>query len=64
MYGSRKQNAEADEFAAELLVPRELLKAALKKKGDIETLHLKFQVSRQVAAAQLFKHGFLMKGTS
>lgn len=53
--------AEADEFAAELLVPRELLKAALKEDGDIETLRLKFQVSRHVVATQLVKHGFLMQ---
>jgi Zn-dependent peptidase ImmA (M78 family) len=56
--------AEADEFAAELLVPRELLKAALKEEGDIETLRMKFQVSRHVIAAQLARHGFLMKGIS
>jgi len=41
-----------------------LLKAALQDEGDIETLRLKFQVSRQVVAKQLIKHGFLMKGTS
>jgi Zn-dependent peptidase ImmA (M78 family) len=56
--------AEADEFSAELLVPRELLKAALKEDGNIETLRLKFQVSRQVMATQLIKHGFLMQGTA
>ncbi|MDZ7288953.1 MAG: ImmA/IrrE family metallo-endopeptidase [candidate division KSB1 bacterium] len=53
--------AEADEFAAELLMPRELLKSALKEGADIETLRTKFQVSRHVVAIQLRKHGFLMK---
>jgi Zn-dependent peptidase ImmA (M78 family) len=52
--------AEADEFAAELLVPRELLKAALKTNGDIESLRLIFQVSRHVVATRLVKHRFLM----
>ncbi|MGH7598740.1 MAG: hypothetical protein ACREOI_20485 [bacterium] len=41
-------------------MPQELLKAALKEDGDIETLRLKFQVSRHVVAKQLVKHGFLM----
>jgi Zn-dependent peptidase ImmA (M78 family) len=53
--------AEADEFAAELLMPRELLKAALKESAGIEILRTKFQVSRHVVAIQLSKHGFLMK---
>jgi len=52
---------EADEFAAELLMPRELLKAALNEGADVETLRTKFQVSRDVVAIQLMKHGFLMK---
>lgn len=53
--------SEADEFAAELLMPRELLKSALKEGADFETLQTKFQVSRHVAAIQLSKHGLLMK---
>jgi Zn-dependent peptidase ImmA (M78 family) len=53
--------AEADEFAAELLMPRELLKSALKQNADFEMLQKHFQVSRHVAAIQLAKHGFLMK---
>lgn len=52
---------EVDEFAAELLMPRELLKSALKQNADFETLQKQFQVSRHVAAIQLTKHGFLMK---
>jgi Zn-dependent peptidase ImmA (M78 family) len=53
--------AEADEFAAELLMPRELLKAALQENADVEALRTKFQVSRHVVAIQLATHGFLMK---
>lgn len=53
--------AEADEFAAELLMPRELLKSALNDGNDFETLQKEFQVSRHVVAILLSKHGFLMK---
>lgn len=53
--------AEADEFAAELLMPRELLKSALKQNADFETLQQQFQVSRHVVAIQLIKHDLLMK---
>jgi len=64
--GARRRlyEAEADEFAGELLVPRELLKAALREGADLEALRLKFQVSRHVVATQLVKYGFLAKGTS
>lgn len=53
--------SEADEFAAELLVPRELLKEALKQDQDVDFLRKYFQVSRHVIVIQLSKHGFLMK---
>jgi Zn-dependent peptidase ImmA (M78 family) len=53
--------SEADEFAAELLVPRELLKQALQHNQDVDFLREHFQVSRHVIVIQLTKHGFLMK---
>lgn len=59
--GRKIYEAEADEFAAELLMPRELLKAALQESADIETLRTKFEVSRHVVAIQLMKHGILMR---
>lgn len=57
----KRCEAEADEFAGELLVPRELLKNAFKQSHDIEFLKNHFQVSRHVIVIQLSKHGFLMK---
>lgn len=53
--------SEANEFAAELLVPRSLLKTVLENMKDIESLTKCFEVSRHVIAIQLSKHGFLMK---
>jgi Zn-dependent peptidase ImmA (M78 family) len=53
--------SEANEFAAELLVPRELLKEALQHDHDVEFLREHFQVSRHVIVIQITKHGFLMK---
>lgn len=53
--------SEADEFAAELLVPRELLKDVIKKNSEVEFLKEHFQVSRHVIVIQLSKHGLLMK---
>lgn len=52
--------SEANEFAAELLVPRSLLKAAIEQIKDIESLRKHFEVSRHVVAIQLSKHGCLM----
>lgn len=59
--------SEANEFAGELLVPKDILKAecaALKKKAleeKIAALLLTFNISREVLVIQLTKHGLLMK---
>jgi Zn-dependent peptidase ImmA (M78 family) len=61
MIERKTYEAEADEFAGELLVPRELLKELLKQNQDIEFLREQFNVSRHVIVIQLTKHGFLNK---
>lgn len=59
--------SEANEFAGELLVPKDILKAerdSLKKKAleeKIQALLLTFNVSREVLIIQLTKYGLLMK---
>ena len=59
--------SEANEFAGELLVPRDLLKLEcnnLKNKpiGEIvQAMTITFNVSRDVLIIQLSKHGLLMK---
>jgi len=60
--------AEANEFAGELLVPRDLLKGELKKLREqagleekVQALIVIFSVSREVLVIQLTKHGLLMK---
>jgi len=51
---------EADEFAGELLVPKDLLKQTFSKIPDIDSLRSKFQVSQQVIIIQISKYGLLM----
>jgi len=52
---------EADEFAGELLVPKDLLKRIFKDTPDIDSLKTKFQVSQHVIIIQISKYGLLMK---
>lgn len=52
---------EADEFAGELLVPKNLLKQSFKQTPNIDSLREKFQVSRHVIIIQVSKYGLLMK---
>ena len=51
---------EADEFAGELLFPKNLLKQLFKKNPDIDSLRNKFQVSQHVIIIQISKYGLLM----
>ena len=60
--GDQERNiyeSEANEFAGELLVPREVLKSSLMEHKDIESLKKLFNVSRHVITLQITKHGFL-----
>ncbi len=52
---------EADEFAGELLVPKDLLKQRFKDTPEIDNLKNKFQVSQHVIIIQISKYGLLMK---
>jgi Zn-dependent peptidase ImmA (M78 family) len=52
---------EADEFAGELLVPKDQLKQAFNQTPDIDSLRKKFQVSQHVIIIQISKYGLLMK---
>ena len=52
-------NMEADEFAGELLVPRDLLKIELKKTTNVDQLARIFNVSTQVITIRLISQSLL-----
>ncbi len=57
------QEREADEFAAELLMPLEWLKRDISKLGlDVTALARRYQVSEQAMWIQLFNHGLAERG--
>ena len=52
-------DAEADEFAGEILVPREMLKKKVKQHKTVGELATRFFVSTTVMSIQIMKHGLL-----
>ena len=57
----RLYDSEADEFAGELLVPRDLLKKECEECNDLEELRKRFRVSKETLFIQIKKHGLLKK---
>ena len=57
----KTHDAEANEFAGELLVPMAMLKKEVKYMNSLEDLVTRFNVSKEVITIQVIKHGLLNK---
>jgi Zn-dependent peptidase ImmA (M78 family) len=55
------QERQANVFAAELLMPLALIKAALKKEQSLSSLAARFEVSKEAITIKLNEQGLLLK---